>query len=92
MVKVKKVAMLPNLFISVTYDNGEQRYFRSKSNEMEVNSLNGRARNHAGLSQMTPGFYWIGEQPTIEAGRYFTMNGQRYDGDEIYVTGQKHLY
>lgn len=58
MVKVKKVAMLPNLFISVTYDNGEQRYFRSKSNEMEVNSL----------------------------------NGQRYDGDEIYVTGQKHLH
>ncbi|MCH4057016.1 hypothetical protein [Lapidilactobacillus gannanensis] len=92
MIKVKKVAMLPDLFIAVTYDNGEQRYFRSKSNEMVVNSLNGKAHNHLGLSQMTPGFYWIGEQPQVENDRYFTINGQRYDGDDIYVTGLKHLH
>lgn len=88
---VTQVKLLPNLFLAVSYQDGQVKYVRSQINPAEQSVLPKGWPKHLGGSPLTPSYYWLGSQIELNTDNTFSVNGQLYDGCQIYQVGRRTL-
>ncbi|WP_179395818.1 hypothetical protein [Lacticaseibacillus absianus] len=84
---VKSVQMLQNLFLLVTFEDGEKRYVRSPVSAQMV--ARGRQRKWGELLQVGAANYVGGNAIQLKADNVFAVNQVEYDGNALYRDGRR---
>ncbi|WP_461225525.1 hypothetical protein [Lacticaseibacillus suihuaensis] len=89
--RVNRVAMLPNLFLRVTYQDGAVRYVRSPVNKQIAAGASRKvtAKTLGAMMQTSAASYIPANAIDINPDNTFTVNAVDYDGDDLYRNGRR---
>ncbi|WP_225046487.1 hypothetical protein [Lacticaseibacillus kribbianus] len=89
--RIDSVAMLPNLFLRVTYKDGEVRYVRSPVNKQIAAGASRKvtAKSLGDMMQASAASYIPANAIDINPDNTFAVNSVDYDGDDLYRNGRR---
>ncbi|WP_125705999.1 hypothetical protein [Lacticaseibacillus daqingensis] len=89
--RIDTVQMLPNLFLRVTFEDGQTRYVRSAVNEQMAVGVSRQVskKTWGGMMQVSPANYVGANAIAIRDDNTFSVNHTDYDGDDLYRRGRR---